>query len=120
MGDYAISFQDIPTNSTDPAPYNKFQIRLLKRAIDVYLGVGLLQVWNVINGLNASVARRQSRDTVSPDWSFREILRVSLVPADPTTNQYSLYGLAGFIKHTHPLDTDQGAPTTSFRELLSH
>jgi hypothetical protein len=53
-------------------------------------------------------------------WSFREILQVSAFQPDPTTDKFSLYSLAGFIKHTHPLDTDQAAPTTSFQELLSH
>jgi hypothetical protein len=48
-----------------------------------------------------------------------EGLRVATVHADPTTNTYSLHALAGFIKHTLPLDTDQAAPLTSFQELLS-
>jgi hypothetical protein len=120
IGNYEISFQDIANNSTDDAPYHKFQIRLLKRAIDVYIGVGLLQVCNVINGLNVLAGAPPMRRQYFSGWSFREILRVALVHADPATNKYSLYSLAGFIKHTHPLDTDQAAPTTSFQELLSH
>ena len=92
---------------------------MLKRAIDVYIGVGLPQVWNVINGLNALVGAPPVPRHRFAGWSFREILQVSDFQPDPTTSAFSLFALAGFIKHTHPLDTDQTAPITSFQELLS-
>jgi hypothetical protein len=120
MGDYQISFQDIPSNSPDPAPFNKFQIRLLKRAIDVYIGVGLLQLWNAINNLNALVGAPPAPRHPLNGWSFHKILQMSEIRPDPVTQRLSLYGLAGFLKHTQPLDTDQTAPMTSFQELLSH
>ena len=119
MGNYQISFQDIPNNSIDPAPFNKFQIRLLKRAIDVYIGVGLPRVWNVINSLNALVGAAPVPRHPFADWSFREILQVSAFQADPTTGKFSLYSLAKFINNTLPIDTGRAAPTTSFQQLLS-
>jgi hypothetical protein len=120
IGNYQIFFDDIPANSTDPAPFNKFMIRQLKRVIDVYIGVGLQQVWNVINNLNALVGAPPVPRHPFNGWSFRGILLASDFRPDPTTNKFSLYSLAGFIKHTPPLDTDQAAPTTSFQELLNH
>jgi len=120
MGNYQISFQDIPITSTDPSPFNKFQIRLLKRAIDVYQGVGLLHVWNVINSLNALVGASPMSRPSYAGWSFRKILEVSKFAANPTTKKFSLYGLAKFIRYTLPLDTKQDVLFTSFQELLSH
>lgn len=120
MGNYQISFQDIPTDSTDPSPYNKFQIRLLKRAIDVYVGVGLLQVWNVTNSLNAIIAAPPMPRSSYAGWSFRQILQGSKFQPDPARKQFSLYGLAKFIKHTLPLDTAQATLFTSFQELMNH
>jgi hypothetical protein len=120
MANYQISFQDIPVTSTDASPYNKFQIRLYKRAIDVYIGVGLLQVWNVTNILNALTGDPPMPRSPYTGWSFRQILQVSNFQPDPKTNNFSLFGLAKFIKHTLPLDTDQGALFTSFQELLNH
>jgi hypothetical protein len=120
IGNYQIFFGDTPDNSTDPAPFNKFQIRLLKRAHDVYIGVGLLQVWNVINTLNALVGAPPAPRHPFAGWSFRQLLQLSGLQPDPATNKFSLYSLAGFINRTPPLDTDQAAPNTSFQELLNH
>src|SRR5262249_37071642 len=54
--DYKITFQDINAMAaSDTGPFNKFQIRLAKKAKDVYVNVGLLDVWNTINRLKAIV-----------------------------------------------------------------
>jgi hypothetical protein len=120
MANYQIVFHEIGSAWTDNSMFNKFQIRLLKRAIDVYIGVGLPQIWNVINSLNALVGAPPAPPHPLSRWSFREIFYVSALPADPTTNKLSFYSLSHFIYNTQPLDTDQTTTFWSFRELLSH
>jgi hypothetical protein len=120
MGNYQISFQDIPMNSTDPSPYNKFQIRLLKRAIDVYVGVGLLKVWKVINSLNALVGAPPMPMARYARWSFREIAAILMAPAPPPTVPISLLNLARILINTPPSDTPAagGVISPGFRSLL--
>lgn len=122
MANYQLSFgTDIDPNSTDPSPFNKFQLRLLKRAKDVYTSVGLLHVWNTINSLRKIVGDAPSPRPNFADWSFKnDIIKVSKFPV-PANRKVSLLAIAKFIKHTPPLDTDQRPSfTTSFRELLNH
>src|SRR5262249_2060804 len=56
MAPYSITMDQIfelsPSDSSIP---NKFQIRLWKQVMDVYLGLGLLDVWKSINDLRALV-----------------------------------------------------------------
>ena len=120
MGNYQITFHDIGSAWTDPSMFNKFQIRLLKRAIDVYIGVGLPQICNVINSLNTLVGTPPLLPHPFSRWSFREIFKVSSFQPNPATNKLSLYSLSRFIYNTQPLDTDQTTPFWSFRELLNH
>jgi hypothetical protein len=103
----------------DPATFGKFQIRLLKRTKDVYVGVGLRNVWQVIDNLNALVGDPPLSGRNFGDWSFREILGLSNLA--PTSGGYSLRALGGFLIGTQPLDTPyaSGATTFSFRELLT-
>jgi hypothetical protein len=55
VGDnYQISLVGL-NSYADPATYYKFQIRLLKRMKDVYVGVGLRNTWQVVDNLNALV-----------------------------------------------------------------
>ena len=121
MGEYQISFQNGPADPADRAPFDKLRIRLLRRSTDVDNGVGLLLLWRVINSLNTLIGAQPLPRHPYAGWSVGEILTVSNFPPDPTTRKYSSLALARFIKHTLPLDTDQG-PTfvTSFRELLNH
>jgi hypothetical protein len=106
-------------SATDPATFYKFQIRLLKRTKDVYLGVGLRSVWQVIDNLNALVGDPPLSGPNFGDWSFREILGLSNLA--PTSGGYSLTALGGFIIGTQPLDTpySPGASAFSFRTLLT-
>jgi hypothetical protein len=103
----------------DPATFYKFQIRLLKRMKDVYIGVGLRSVRQVINNLNALVGDPPLSGPNFADWSFRELLGLSNLA--PTSSGYSLRALGGFIIETEPLDTPYalGAATFSFRTLLT-
>ena len=120
MGNYQIVFHDVGAAWTDASMFNKFQIRLLKRAIDVYVGVGLPQVRNVINSLTALTGGSPVPPHVFSRWSFREILKVSAFQPDPTTDKFSFHDLSGFIYNTQPLDCAQPTLFWSFRELLSH
>jgi hypothetical protein len=122
MANYQLSFgTDFEQDSSDPTPYNKFQLRLLKRAKDVYTSVGLLKVWKTINNLKTIVGDSPLPRPNFADWSFnRDIIKVSNFPV-PSNRHVSLLAIAKFIKHTPPLDTDQRPSfTTSFRELLNH
>ena len=99
----------------------KFVIRRQKRLMDVYVGVGLFQVWTAINKLKALVGDVPKPQHRWSFWSFRLIITETGLPADPTTNTFSLFSLAKYFKYTPPIDTsqDSGSPT-SFRELLNH
>jgi hypothetical protein len=103
----------------DPATYYKFQIRLLKRTKDVYVGVGLRNTWQVIDNLNALVGDPPLTGLNFGDWSFREILGLSNLA--PTSSGYSLRALGAFIIETQPLDTPYtpGVAGFSFRTLLT-
>src|SRR5262249_30206174 len=118
MGDYNIKLDEIRAMSSDSSPYDKFQIRLWKRVMDVYLGVGLLDVWKSINGLRALVG---SDPLPIPTfggisiagWSFRYLMNTARIP--PQTGSLSqgtifmqgfhLRDLAKFIESTPPHDT---------------
>jgi len=127
MATYTISLQGLPgspppglnsvsTSSTDPTPYHKFQIRLLKRAKDVYQGVGLLNVWGTINQLSGLVGDAPLPRPTFADWSFR---RDIVGPANVSTpTGTSLLAIASFIKNTPPADTPSKTLWTSFRDLL--
>jgi hypothetical protein len=103
----------------DPATFYKFQIRLLKRTKDVYIGVGLRNAWQVIDNLNALVGDPPLSGSNFGDWSFREILGLSNLA--PTSAGYSLRALGEFIIGAQPLDTPYtpDATTFSFRTLLT-
>ena len=103
----------------DPSTFYKFQIRLLKRTKDVYIGVGLGNVRQVVNNLNALVGDPPLSGQNFGDWSFRELLGLSNLA--PTSSGYSLRALSEFIIGTQPLDTPytSGAATFSFQTLLT-
>ena len=121
IGTYQIAFTDANPASSDFSVYNKFQIRLLRKLNDVYIGAGLLQVWTVTNKIKSLVGDPLIPPAAYGLWSFRQLLSIANIPADPTTNTFSLLSLAKFIKYTVPFDTAQDPqPSTSFRELLNH
>jgi hypothetical protein len=90
-----------------------------ERTKDVYVGVGLRNVWQVIGNLNALVGDPPLSGTSFGDWSFREILGLSNLA--PTSGGYSLRALGEFIIGTEPLDTPYtpGATAFSFQTLLT-
>ena len=126
---YTINLTGNPTDS-DPALYNKLQLRLLKRTQDVFAAVGLVKVWQTINELNALIGQAPiPRPTFTwqdgsvmdmADWSFRQILGLSKLAPNP--NGYSLRRLGAFIIGTQPFDTPypQGATSFSFLNLLTN
>jgi hypothetical protein len=103
----------------DPTTFYKYQIRLLKRTKDVYIGVGLRNAWQVIDNLNALAGDPPLSGPNFGDWSFREILGLSNLA--PTSSGFSLRALGEFIIGTQPFDTPytQGATTFSFGTLLT-
>jgi hypothetical protein len=104
---------------TDPATYYKFRVRLLKRTKDVYLGVGLQTVWQMIDSLNKIVGDPPLPVPSFGDWSLREV--VSLANLGQTGGAYSLRALAAFIIGTQPLDTPYyvGATDVTLRTVLT-
>src|SRR6516162_4795819 len=116
---------------SNPALFNKLQLRLLKRLRDVYAAVGLVTVWQTINRLNALLGQPAMpkatytwQDGSVPyldltDWSFRQI--IGLAKLAPVTNGLSLRALGGLIIGTQPFDTpySPGATSFSFRTLLT-
>jgi hypothetical protein len=125
MGDqYQIDFNE--SGGTDPATYYKFQIRLLKRTKDVYIGVGLLDVWQMIDNLNKIVGDPPLQGPSFGDWSLREIFALSnlgqtVVAGSGVKHGYSLRDLGAFIIGTQPQDTPYWPGATSFtlRTLLT-
>jgi hypothetical protein len=115
MADYNLIFSDdFPANSTDPAPFNKFSIRVLRRAKNVYTAVGLGKVWTIVNDINRLIGDPLMPRPNFGDWSFRAITGSVAAP----DGSVSLKAFASFLKNTPPLDT---APSlsTSFQNLLS-
>lgn len=106
----------IPGND-DPGPFNKLQLRVLKKAKDVYIGTGLLGTWNVINQVRQLVGEEPLPRPNYADWSFRrDILPTTQVAASNGT--WRLKSVAQFIETTVPLDTPNTA-NRSFRALLN-
>jgi hypothetical protein len=105
---------------TDPATYFKFQIRLLKRMKDVYVGVGLRNVWVIINNFNKIVGDPPLLGMNFGDWSLREIFGLTNLAS--TASGYSSRALGAFIIGTQPLDTpySNGATSFSLRTLLTN
>lgn len=106
-----------PIVADEPGPFNKLQLRVLKKAKDVYIGTGLLRTWNVINQVRQLVGEEPMPRPNYADWSFRrDILPTTQVAASNGT--WSLKSVAQFIETTVPLDTPNTA-NRSFRALLN-
>ncbi len=104
------------------ALFGKLQIRLMKRVKDVYVGVGLLTVWNTINAIKTLVGDPVLAGPSMADWSLRQVFETSSLPSADGT--FSLRKLAQFLITTPPFDTPySGAPAStsvSVRELLTN
>src|SRR5262249_18518374 len=95
--------------SNDPTPYNKFQIRLLRKWKRVYVGTGLPTVWNMINSLKRLVSDPLLPRPNLSDWSIREIAAISTAPPPgvaPTPRlPISVVAVARSLQNTLPSDT---------------
>lgn len=117
MADYQITLQDIDAMpASDASASNKFQIRLEKKAKDVYVAVGLRDVWELINRLKAIVGDAPLARPNFADWSFRNIIGMAQIPPRQDGSVH-LSDVARFLTNTVPLDTAP-SPVTSFRALL--
>ena len=115
IGNYTIDFGTYPASS-DPTLFQKFQVRLLKKAKDVYAGIGLTQVWKVIKQLKILVGDPVSPTPCFGDWSFRELFQVSGI-SSRSDGLLHATDVAMLLINTPPDDTATNAP--SFRNLLS-
>ncbi len=106
----------------DPTLFNKLQIRLAKRMKDVYVGVGLVNVWQTINILNSLIG-----DPLVPrpgliDWSFRWLFETAEIKLSGSV--YSSRALALFMITTQPFDTPYSSASSagdiSLRALLTN
>jgi hypothetical protein len=98
--------------STDPSPYKKFQLRLLRKPKELCIGIGLLDVWKAINALRLILGMAPLSRPNYADWSFREISNI--------VGLTSLAKIKTFIESTLPIDTppDTGIIPLGFRALL--
>jgi hypothetical protein len=118
IANYALIFSGaFPATSTDPAPFNKFQIRLLKRVKDVYVGVSLLTVWNTVNNLKKLVGDPPLPAPGFADWSFRRDM-VGFTGVQRPDGSISRRDVAAFISDTPPADVPPSL-FISFSNLLS-
>lgn len=114
-------------DSTDPAPFRKFQIRVLQKAKLVYNGVGLRALSTIINNLNRLVGDPPLSGPSFGDWSFRHDLSglPPVVNADGSVHavvqddgSIHLRDMVYFIEQILPPDVPQSL-FISFRNLLS-
>jgi hypothetical protein len=80
----------------------KFQIRLLRRFKDVYVGCGLLHVWNFINNLKKLVGDTPLPGPSLADWSFRRDL--GKIAPRRGDGSFSLRDFQNFILSTPPAE----------------
>jgi len=115
MGTYVLDFGtgdgQLDPTSSDLSAYNKFQLRLVKKSHDVYIGVGLPGLWNTINTVGAIVGQPPLPRPNPADWSFRTI-------SDIVGGLTSLRAIGQFIVSTPPDDTPSTPSVVSFRTLL--
>jgi hypothetical protein len=105
MGLYLLSFGvgqgQLDPNSSDLAAYHKFLVRLMKTTQDVYIGVGLLALWKIINSFGAIVGIPLLPRPTLPDWSLRQVGAI--------LGLTSVSAILEFMKSTPPNDTKGGA-----------
>jgi hypothetical protein len=93
-----------------------FQIRLERRAKDVYRGTGLKKLQETIDNFNKMIGQPTSTGPSPGDWSFR---RDIVGPANVTRPDGTVHlnDIKAFLESTPPTPTQ--TPTPSFRHLLS-
>jgi hypothetical protein len=104
--------------ATQQMIFRKLQVRALRGMMNVYLGVGLSDVWNTINKLNGVAGHNLIPHHKLAHWSFREIFDLTSV-AGRSDEFLHFSDLAAFIEQTPPLDTaTSGDFLVSWRNLL--
>jgi hypothetical protein len=116
VSNYEVDITESTQQDDSSSAFNKLQVRILKTTKSVYVNVGLLEVWNLINRLKLLLAEPPLPGRAYSDWSFRELFDVSQVGA--VNGALRLKDLANLMRNSVPLDTDQSLPYSSFRELL--
>jgi hypothetical protein len=120
----SVGIYTILTNSQDfsfasgPNYYGKFQIRLIKRKKDVYVGTGLSAVWSTINNLNAIVGDPPLPGPSIADWSVRRDL-APFANVTASNGSVSLVAIQNFLLKTPPTDFKEGPLAGSFRAALN-
>jgi hypothetical protein len=112
-----VQYSSPPSGPPEEPIYQKLQIRALREIIKVYKGVGLPNVWSVINYVNQLTLQPPLPLYKYAAWSFREIFSLAAVAAR-SDGSLHLSDLASLIAQTPPLDTAQTGPPFSFRALL--
>ncbi len=113
-----IVLVDDKSASSDSGPFNKLQLRVLKKGKDVYMGVGLLNTWTTINVLLQLAGSPLLARPNYADWSFRrDIFPTTQIAA--SNGGWSSRSVAQFIDTTLPRDTPQVTTAYSFRALLN-
>jgi hypothetical protein len=83
-------------------PVSKYLLRSLARSKDVYVGIGLRRIWEVINRLNNLVGDPPLPPSFG-DWSLREIFGLLGVPRNPLINRsLSVGNLAVYLAGSTP------------------
>jgi hypothetical protein len=95
----------------------KFEIRLLRRYKDVYVGAGLLSLWEAINNLLQLSGKAPVASPSLADWSFRRDI-VSKTGGQQLDGSISLQAVMAFFLNTPPGDVPQSL-WPSFRNVLS-
>ena len=127
-GSSSVAMYQLPSppfdfQSSDPNPYYKFQVRLLRKWKKVYVRVGLLTVWKMINALKRLVGDALMPGPTPADWSMRQVAAIIAgyapvpIPVNPAT--ISLVAVARFLQGTLPFDTPAPpGPPFSLRSLI--
>jgi hypothetical protein len=119
---YQIPFPPLDLQPADPNPYYKFQIRLLRKWKQVYVGVGLPPVWTMINGLKKLVGDPLLPRPNNADWSMRQVAAIAAgqPPVPVNLTPVSLVAVARFLQNTIPSDTPPPPPPLGHSPTTSH
>jgi hypothetical protein len=121
VGMYQLPFPQLNLQSNDSNPYQKFLIRLLRRWKEVYIGVGLPTIWNMINSITRLVGDPPLSRPNFSDWSMRQVAAIAAgqapLPVNPTP--VSLVAVARFLQNTLPSDTPPPPSGPSFANYTS-
>jgi hypothetical protein len=116
MGDYKLTFQQIDAmHPSDTAVFNKFKFRLEKREKDVYILVGLQEIFRTIDAFRTMLGDAPVPRPTFGDWSIRTMMTTAQI--QPRADGLHVRDLIKFIRETPPDDTTRSL-VSSFRSLL--